>query len=48
LTPASECVPISSNPVVQANIVAQQAIIANDLKIFRFYPVVRVSFGYKF
>jgi hypothetical protein len=48
LTPAAACAPISSNPVVQANIAAQQAIIGNDLKIFRFYPVVRVSLGYKF
>lgn len=42
------CSPIGSNPVVQANIAGQQTIINSDLKPFQFYPVIRLSFGYKF
>ena len=46
--PGAGCLPIASNSSVQANIAAQQAIINNDLKPFQFYPVIRLSFGYKF
>jgi len=46
--PGAGCSPISSNPAVQANIIAQQGILNNDLKPFQFYPILRLSFGYKF
>lgn len=46
--PSTGCSPINSNPAVQANIIAQQGILNNDLKPFQFYPVIRLSFGYKF
>jgi hypothetical protein len=42
------CSAISSNPSVQANITAEQTKISNTLKPFQFYPVLRISFGYKF
>jgi hypothetical protein len=42
------CSPISSNPSVQGNITAEQTKIGNTLKPFQFYPVIRISFGYKF
>lgn len=47
-TPTTGCAPISANPSVQANITAEQGKINNTLKPFEFYPVLRVSFGYKF
>jgi hypothetical protein len=42
------CATIASNPVVQANIVGQQNKINSDLALFKYYPIVRLSFGYKF
>jgi hypothetical protein len=42
------CSAISANPSVQANIAAEQGKISNNLKPFQFYPVIRISFGYKF
>jgi hypothetical protein len=48
LTPTSGCGTISSQPTVQSNIIAEQNKINNDLAPFKFYPVIRFSFGYKF
>jgi len=48
LTASTGCLPISASPAVQANVVAEQSTINSDLKPFQFYPVIRVSFGYKF
>jgi hypothetical protein len=45
---SSGCATISSSPAVQANITAEQAKISNTLKPFEFYPILRLSFGYKF
>jgi hypothetical protein len=45
---ATGCFPITSNPVVQANIIAEQGRIADSLSPLEFYPILRVSFGYKF
>jgi hypothetical protein len=42
------CAPISVQPTVQANILAEQNKINNDLAPFKFYPVLRLTFGYKF
>ena len=47
-TPTSGCAPISAQPSVQANILAEQTKINKDLKPFNFYPILRISFGYKF
>ena len=42
------CLPIGSNPQVQANILGEQNKVNNDLGPFKYYPVVRLAFGYKF
>jgi len=42
------CLPISSNPAVQSNIQGEQTTINNDLGPFKYYPVIRMGFGYKF
>lgn len=42
------CAPISSQPTVQANITAEQTKLNKNLNLFRFYPIIQVSFGYKF
>lgn len=47
-TANSGCLPISSNPAVQANVTAEQNKINKDLKPFQFYPVIRIGFGYRF
>ena len=48
ISATSGCGPIASNPAVQANIQGQQNKINNDLAPFKYYPIVRLSFGYKF
>jgi hypothetical protein len=42
------CLPISSNPLVQTNVLGEQNKVNNDLAPFKYYPVVRLAFGYKF
>lgn len=42
------CAPVASSPTVQANIMGEQNKINNDLTPFKFYPILRISFGYKF
>ena len=42
------CLPISSNQTVQNNVIAEQTKINNSLGPFKFYPVLRLGFGYKF
>jgi len=42
------CAPVSAQPMVQANVVAEQSRINNSLAPFKYYPVVRLSIGYKF
>jgi hypothetical protein len=44
----TSCAAISANSSVQANIMAEQDKMNHDLKPFQFYPVLRISFGYKF
>jgi hypothetical protein len=46
--PNTGCAPISVQPTVQANILAEQNKVNNDLAPFKFYPVLRLTFGYKF
>lgn len=47
-TPTTGCAPISQQPAVQANVTAEQSKINKDLKPFSFYPILRITFGYKF
>lgn len=44
----NNCVAISNNPAVQSNVVAEQTKINSSLGPFKFYPVIRLGFGYKF
>jgi hypothetical protein len=47
-SPTSGCSPISGNISVQNNIQSEQNKINNDLGPFKYWPVIRVGFGYKF
>lgn len=47
-TTGANCRTIASDPTVQANIQSQQNKIQNDIYPYRFYPVLSVSFGYRF
>jgi hypothetical protein len=40
--------PISTNTAVQSNIQLEQTKINNSLAPFKYYPVIRIGFGYKF
>ena len=42
------CGPISGDPTVQANIVAQQQKIQKDVNPYRFFPVISGGFGFNF
>jgi hypothetical protein len=42
------CRSVASDPTVQANIVAQQQKIRNDINPYRFFPVVSIGFGFNF
>ncbi len=46
--PINGCLAISSNTTVQNNIQAEQTKINNDLGPFKYWPVIRIGFGYKF
>jgi hypothetical protein len=46
--PSTGCVNTATDPGVQANVKSEQNTLNNDLKIFKIYPVVSLSFGYKF
>jgi hypothetical protein len=46
--PINGCLAISANSSVQSNIQAEQVKINGDLVPFKFYPVIRLGFGYKF
>jgi len=47
LTATTGCAPISSQPTVQANVVAEQSKINKDLKPFNMWPILRVTFGFR-
>jgi hypothetical protein len=42
------CVNVATNPIVQANVQAQQAKLNDDFSILRYYPVVSFGIGYRF
>lgn len=44
----NQCLAISSNPTVQASVISEQTKINNSLAPFKYYPVIRLMFGYKF
>ena len=46
-TPGQACLS-TSNATIQNNIQSEQTKINSDLSVFKYYPVVRLSFGYKF
>ena len=41
------CSTIAGNPSVQSNVTAEQGKISHTLKPFQFYPILRLTFGYK-
>lgn len=47
-SPTSGCTPISSDPAVQSNIESEQTKINHRLGSFRYWPVIRAGFGWKF
>lgn len=42
------CRAVSSDPMVQANILSEQTKLNNSMKPFKFYPIISIGFGYKF
>jgi hypothetical protein len=42
------CQSVTGNSDVQSHMLAEQNKISDDLKVFRYYPVVSLGFGYKF
>lgn len=38
----------AANPALAGDLAAEQAKLADDLKNFRYYPVLRIGFGYRF
>jgi hypothetical protein len=46
-SPGQSCQTIASNPTIQNDIASEQATINNSLSAFKFYPVVRLTFGFK-
>jgi hypothetical protein len=42
------CIPIAVDPITQANIIGEQNKVDNDLTPFKYYPIVRTTFGFKF
>jgi hypothetical protein len=42
------CVNAGTDPTVQANVKAQQTKLDNDLKAFKYYPVISFGIGFKF
>jgi hypothetical protein len=47
-TPGKSCQNISANPTIQSDIQSEQTKINKDLSVFKYYPVIRLTFGYKF
>jgi hypothetical protein len=48
-TPAGlNCSNVATNPTIQSNIQGQQTKISNDLSPFKYYPLISLSFGYRF
>jgi hypothetical protein len=47
-TPGKSCQSIGSNSAIQSNIQSEQNKINSALSVFKYYPVVRLSLGYKF
>jgi hypothetical protein len=42
------CLAIASSSAIQANVQAEQDKINKDLSVFKYYPIVRLTLGYKF
>jgi hypothetical protein len=48
LSPGSNCVNAGTDASVQANLVAEQNKINHNLNPFKYYPVLALTFGYRF
>ena len=44
----STCSNVATDPTVQSNVHGEQTIISNDLNPFKYYPLLALSFGYRF
>jgi hypothetical protein len=47
-TSGLNCQNVATNSTIQTNVIGQQNKISNDLSPFKFYPLVSLSFGYRF
>jgi len=48
-TPTANCLPIASTPSIQSNLLAEQTKLNNDAAAYlKYWPVIRLGFGYKF
>ncbi|MGO8818869.1 MAG: hypothetical protein ACLQVG_29845 [Terriglobia bacterium] len=42
------CVNVATDPTVQSNVHGEQTILSNDLSPFKYYPIIALTFGYRF
>jgi hypothetical protein len=47
-TPPTNCQNVATNSTIQSNIQGQQTKISNDLSPFKYYPLISMTFGYRF
>ncbi len=47
LSPGQSCQSIASNPTIQGNITSEQNTINNGLSVFKYYPIIRLTLGFK-
>lgn len=47
-TPGANCQNAATTPSIQANVQSEQTKINNSLSVFKYYPVLTLTFGYKF
>jgi hypothetical protein len=45
---AGVCSNIATTPAIQTNVLGEQTNISNDLSSFKYYPLVALTFGYRF
>lgn len=44
----TNCQNVATNSTIQSNVIGQQNKISNDLSPFKFYPLISLTFGYRF
>ncbi|MFY9728290.1 MAG: hypothetical protein WAJ87_22535 [Bryobacteraceae bacterium] len=47
LSPGQSCQSIATNPTIQTNIMSEQNTINSSLSVFKYYPIIRLTFGFK-